>query len=1571
VFVIGADEADDGSGRLTNFAVCALTFGASADAPTTLSIDAELYAAGQDPDGDGDGTDGWGLSSDAERCTGAGFAGGGELAPMDGRGRDVVLGNGSAVFEFGSSSGSPNPGADGGGGLTALVVDVVNGHTVVFVGTSAGRVVATVAASVRGMASAAERRSATFAVDRGVGGRGAVQALAFAGATQTLYVLTANTTTAVRMDTCDRHAECQGCLSAGPYCGWCALAAACTSRARCPSGGAATGSDAGGGGGGGATVAREAPTAAADGRHWVQAVVGMQRGDEQPVPPEALCPAVTAVSPATFSVGVPAALLLTVQRLPEALPTGHEYRCVLGEYGTVAASYDANSSTVSCESASIARLVGSAHTEAVPVAVGYASVVGTANSSAAATVVQVARGGRLSMFDCSVLAAAGCDKCAASAFGCSWCPRHAGCTVTVADGGGDRGGGSVCDGRRSTAAACPRITAAVAPAAVDVAQPTTVQQLVLTGTFFPVPTSAAAGVADDRYVCQFDAVSAAAPDSANGTAADTGTNGTNNTNGTNGTNGSSFAAGASETAAVTQYAASFVNTSTLRCNLTASFWQGPAAVAAVRQAGGAASRALTVLYNGAPLDGALATVEVTLVDCTQQGLSVHRGGADCGLCSRAGPVGHGCGWCARSTSCATERACERAHPDGGSPWTVTLGECPRPRIDGFAPSSAPLAGGTVLVIRGANLGRTVADIGRVTAAGRRCVVQAFDPGAGRLEVRVPAADDGGADETGGAPSLPLEGFVTVALNVAGEVVAASTGRFRFVDPVVAAVAPSKTPMAGGTSVTVVGEHLAVGGQRTITVGKSRCLVDHVAADGSELSCTTAAVAPTSTTTGGTELEGGGAASSAAICLQVDGMVAAGTCAPVAPGAAIVFATVADPQVWAVEPATFPTAGGVPFVVTGTNLDAVGAPRLALSAAGGVEVTASSCLVQPGGGALSCVSPPYPVTGLDGPIGLDGLDVAVRFRFDGASAAMAVTYYPNPVVVGIDPPRGTAGSRVELSGVGLARSGTPAVFVGTTLATLAVVADTQIFVIIPANPDNSSDTAAIRLVLGGWSHTVPERFVYVGVQTIFQNVTQNVTIFRSGGGGGGGGGGPDVGKAFGGVVGAAVALVALFVVGSQLRSRLQQKALAELLDSMNEMEANMADVCRRGFAELQNDNLLTLNDDQQLLRTRGYPDFVSSILFDQSRAGTHPQPPPEAEAGYEATVDTFLALLSDRAFVVAMVGALEGTLPGPLYATTAAAEGGGSGGGGGGLTRGGSLLAFGRRRRGSSRKKMVAAKLPAAERTGNVEGATAAAAAAVVVSSSSSSSSSSSLADRSLAGTTGRGIANTNYCTSENSSSVGGGGGAGLDEPQFTIADRCHVAAMLQMVLHENPRYGFEVLTGLLDVLFEQPSTRRSPKQVLRRTESVAEKLLSSWLSCQLYAHVCQVPQNIAKPFYDLLYVLQAQGEKGPIDAITGAAMYTLNGDNLLRERIVFCRLKLVVTVQLSGGQGGLAAAGGAAQTIELEVNDCDTPRQCVEKVYERLDDTVRGSLAAGDPPFPLFLGTLFHFFCRPFIPLVF
>ena len=79
-----------------------------------------------------------------------------------------------------------------------------------------------------------------------------------------------------------------------------------------------------------------------------------------------------------------------------------------------------------------------------------------------------------------------------------------------------------------------------------------------------------------------------------------------------------------------------------------------------------------------------------------------------------------------------------------------------------------------------------------------------------------------------------------------------------------------------------------------------------------------------------------------------------------------------------------------------------------------------------------------------------------------------------------------------------------------------------------------------------------------------------------------------------------------------------------------------------------------------------------------------------------------------------------------------------------------------------------------------------------------------------------------------------------------------------------------------------------------------------WGSCQLagrqlYARPC--PQECAgEPLFLLYCAIKQQMEKGPIDAITGEARYSLSEDKLIRQQIDYKTLVCGVG-GWSGGQG--------------------------------------------------------------------
>ncbi|XP_047227195.1 plexin-B1-like [Girardinichthys multiradiatus] len=161
---------------------------------------------------------------------------------------------------------------------------------------------------------------------------------------------------------------------------------------------------------------------------------------------------------------------------------------------------------------------------------------------------------------------------------------------------------------------------------------------------------------------------------------------------------------------------------------------------------------------------------------------------------------------------------------------------------------------------------------------------------------------------------------------------------------------------------------------------------------------------------------------------------------------------------------------------------------------------------------------------------------------------------------------------------------------------------------------------------------------------------------------------------------------------------------------------------------------------------------------------------------------------------------------------------------------------------------------------------------------------------------------------------------------FSPRDRAYVASLLTVALHGKLEYFTDILKTLLNDLVEQ-YVAKNPKLMLRRTESVVEKLLTNWMSICLYTFL---RESAGESFYMLFRAIKHQVDKGPVDAVTGKAKYTLNDNRLLREDVEYRTLTLNVATPTA------AASGGATnQTVPAKVLDCDTITQVKEKVLEQ------------------------------------
>ncbi|XP_053324893.1 plexin-B1 [Spea bombifrons] len=163
---------------------------------------------------------------------------------------------------------------------------------------------------------------------------------------------------------------------------------------------------------------------------------------------------------------------------------------------------------------------------------------------------------------------------------------------------------------------------------------------------------------------------------------------------------------------------------------------------------------------------------------------------------------------------------------------------------------------------------------------------------------------------------------------------------------------------------------------------------------------------------------------------------------------------------------------------------------------------------------------------------------------------------------------------------------------------------------------------------------------------------------------------------------------------------------------------------------------------------------------------------------------------------------------------------------------------------------------------------------------------------------------------------------------FSARDRAYVASLLTVSLHGKLEYFTDILKTLLNDLVEQ-YVAKNPKLMLRRTETVVEKLLTNWMSICLYSFV---RDSVGEPLYMLFRGIKHQVDKGPVDCVTGKAKYTLNDNRLLRDDVEYKTLTLNAVTQTNCGGPGEEEAQG----VPVKVLDCDTITQVKEKILDQI-----------------------------------
>ncbi|XP_071499413.1 plexin-A1-like, partial [Diadema antillarum] len=123
--------------------------------------------------------------------------------------------------------------------------------------------------------------------------------------------------------------------------------------------------------------------------------------------------------------------------------------------------------------------------------------------------------------------------------------------------------------------------------------------------------------------------------------------------------------------------------------------------------------------------------------------------------------------------------------------------------------------------------------------------------------------------------------------------------------------------------------------------------------------------------------------------------------------------------------------------------------------------------------------------------------------------------------------------------------------------------------------------------------------------------------------------------------------------------------------------------------------------------------------------------------------------------------------------------------------------------------------------------------------------------------------------------------------------RVNFASLITVILVTEGKMAYltEVLMSYLKRDVERAAEKGHMVSLFKRTETIVEKLLSNWIALCMYDFL---KRHAAQPLYILYQAIQMQSEKGPVDAITGHAHFSLNFDFIMEQDIQFQEVALAI-----------------------------------------------------------------------------
>uniref|UniRef100_A0A915PVS6 Sema domain-containing protein n=1 Tax=Setaria digitata TaxID=48799 RepID=A0A915PVS6_9BILA len=156
---------------------------------------------------------------------------------------------------------------------------------------------------------------------------------------------------------------------------------------------------------------------------------------------------------------------------------------------------------------------------------------------------------------------------------------------------------------------------------------------------------------------------------------------------------------------------------------------------------------------------------------------------------------------------------------------------------------------------------------------------------------------------------------------------------------------------------------------------------------------------------------------------------------------------------------------------------------------------------------------------------------------------------------------------------------------------------------------------------------------------------------------------------------------------------------------------------------------------------------------------------------------------------------------------------------------------------------------------------------------------------------------------------------------YTLENKCALSSLVVGSLLDDMRYCTEVVFVILNHHITLSLKKCEPHIIFRQSGSLAEQIFTVWFTlCFLDSFKDGPGQSV----YLLYKALKCQIERGPLDAITGVARYSLNESKLLRRPLDVTTVQLLVIPLESFNQS----------PILLRALSCDTITQVKKKLLD-------------------------------------